>query len=60
MESWADGKSGTMFYRVTGPSVLGMLVNQFVYQENPDGSTPFYAQVKEINGKTALFVVGII
>ena len=54
MESWADGKSGTMFYRVTGPSVASMLVNQFVYQENPDGSTPFYAQVKEINGKTAL------
>jgi PhoH-like ATPase len=54
MESWADGKTGTMFYRVTGPSVLSMLVNQFVYQENPDGSTPFYAQVKEINGKTAL------
>ena len=54
MESWADGKSGTMFYRVTDPSVLGMLVNQFVYQENPDGSTPFYAQVKEINSKTAL------
>lgn len=54
MESWADGKSGTMFYRVTGPSVASMLVNQFVYQENPDGTTPFYAQVKEINGKTAL------
>jgi PhoH-like ATPase len=54
MESWADGKSGTMFYRVTGPLVPSMLVNQFVYQENPDGSTPFYAQVKEINGKTAL------
>ena len=54
MESWADSKSGTMFYRVTGPSVQNMLVNQFVYQENPDGSTPFYAQVKEINGKTAL------
>jgi PhoH-like ATPase len=54
MESWSDGKSGTMFYRVTGPSVPSMLVNQFVYQENPDGSTPFYAQVKEINGKTAL------
>lgn len=54
MESWADGKSGTMFYRVTGPSVPSMLVNQFVYQENPDGSTPFYAQVREINGKTAL------
>jgi PhoH-like ATPase len=54
MESWADSKSGTMFYRVTGPSVRSMLVNQFVYQENPDGSTPFYAQVREINGKTAL------
>ena len=54
MESWADSKSGTMFYRVTGPSVPSMLVNEFVYQENPDGSTPFYAQVKEINGKTAL------
>ena len=54
MESWADSRSGTMFYRVTGPAVPSMLVNQFVYQENPDGSTPFYAQVKEINGKTAL------
>jgi PhoH-like ATPase len=54
MESWADSKSGTMFYRVTGPSVQSMLVNQFVYQENPEGSTPFYAQVREINGKTAL------
>ena len=54
MESWSDTKSGTMFYRVTGPSVAHMMVNQFVYQENPDGSTPFYAQVKEIQGKTAL------
>ncbi len=54
MESWSDSKSGTMFYRVTGPAVPSMLVNQFVYQENPDGSTPFYAHVREINGKTAL------
>lgn len=54
MESWADGKSGTMFYRVTGPLVPSMLINQFVYQENPDGTTPFYALVCEINGKTAL------
>ena len=54
MESWSDVKSGSMFYRVTGPLVPSMLVNQFVYQENPDGSTPFYAQVREINGKTAL------
>ena len=54
MESWADTKSGTMFYRVSGPIVPSMLVNQFVYQENPDGSTPFYAQVREVNGKSAL------
>ena len=54
MESWSDGKSGTMYYRITGPLVPSMMVNQFVYQENTDGSTPFYAQVKEINGKTAL------
>lgn len=54
MESWADGKSGTMFYRVTGPLIPSMLINQLVYQENPDGSSPFYALVREINGKTAL------
>ena len=54
MESWSDGKSGTMYYRITGPLVSSMMVNQFVYQENTDGSTPFYAKVKEINGKTAL------
>ena len=54
MESWADGKSGTMFYRVTGPLVPSMLINQFAYQENQDGTTPFYALVREINGKTAL------
>jgi PhoH-like ATPase len=54
MESWSDGKSGTMYYRITGPLVNSMMVNQFVYQENIDGSTPFYAQVREINGKTAL------
>jgi PhoH-like ATPase len=54
MESWSDGKSGTMFYRITGPLVSSMMVNQFVFQENSDGTTPFYAQVKEIHGKTAL------
>ena len=54
MESWSDGKTGTMFYRVTGPLVPQLMVNQFVYQESTDGTTPFYAQVKEVNGKTAL------
>ena len=41
MESWSDGKSGTMYYRITGPLVMSMMVNQFVYKENTDGSTPF-------------------
>jgi PhoH-like ATPase len=54
MESWSDAKSGTMFYRVTGPTVAQMMVNQFVYQENSDGGTPFYAQVREVQGRTAL------
>ena len=54
MESWSDTKSGTMFYRVTGPTVSQMMVNQFVYQENSDGGTPFYAQVREVQGRTAL------
>ncbi|MFM8153623.1 MAG: PhoH family protein, partial [Polynucleobacter victoriensis] len=54
MESWSDSKSGTMFYRVTGPTVAQMMVNQFVYQENSDGGTPFYAQVREVQGRTAL------
>jgi PhoH-like ATPase len=43
-----------MFYRLTGPLVPSFLVNQFVYLEPMDGSLPLYAQVKEINGKTAL------
>ncbi|WP_420997202.1 PhoH family protein [Cupriavidus sp. 30B13] len=54
VESWQDPKSGAMFYRLTGPLVPSFLVNQFVYLEPSDGSLPLYAQVKEINGKTAL------
>ncbi|KJK21758.1 phosphate starvation protein PhoH [Burkholderiaceae bacterium 16] len=54
VESWQDPKSGAMFYRLTGPLVPSFLVNQFVYMEPSDGSLPLYAQVKEINGKTAL------
>lgn len=54
MESWQDPKSGAMFYRLTGPLVPSFLVNQFVYLEPMDGSLPLYAQVKEINGRTAL------
>jgi PhoH-like ATPase len=52
MESWQQ--SGYTYYRITGPLVADLLVNQFVYLE--DGS-PFYAQVKEIRGKTAVLRV---
>jgi PhoH-like ATPase len=48
MESWQQG--GFTFYRVSGPIVGELLVSQFVYLE---GAQPFYAQVKEIRGKTA-------
>ncbi len=52
MESWQQG--GFTFYRVTGPIVESLLVNQFAYLED---SAPFYAQVKEIRGKTAVLRV---
>jgi PhoH-like ATPase len=48
MESWQQG--GFNFYRISGPIVGELLVNQFVFLE---GAQPFYAQVKEIRGKTA-------
>ena len=52
MESWQHG--GFTYYRLTGPQVGEMLVNQFVYLE---GDTPFLAQVKEIRGRTAVLRV---
>ena len=57
MESWQDTRNGTTFYRVTGPFIPSLLVNQFVYLEQNGGEAPFYAQVKEINGKTAVLQV---
>ena len=57
MESWQDTRNGTTFYRVTGPFINSLLVNQFVYLEQDGGEAPFYAQVKEINGKTAVLQV---
>jgi PhoH-like ATPase len=48
MESWQQG--GFTYYRISGPLVGDLLVNQFVYLE---GAQPFHAQVKEIRGKTA-------
>jgi PhoH-like ATPase len=51
MESWQQG--GHTFYRVAGPMVPALMVNQFVYLETP-GAAPLYARVTEITGKTAL------
>jgi PhoH-like ATPase len=52
MESWQQ--SGFTYYRITGPMVGELLVNQFVYLE--DG-TSFHAQVKEVRNKTAVLRV---
>jgi PhoH-like ATPase len=51
MESWQQG--GHTFYRIAGPMVPVLLVNQFVYLETP-GAAPLYARVTEITGKTAV------
>jgi PhoH-like ATPase len=49
MESWQQ--TSRTFYRISGPLVPGLLVNEFVYHES---ERPFYAQVKEISGQTAI------
>lgn len=56
MESWQENKAGisTTFYRLTGPLIPSLLVNQFVYLEPKNGESSFYGQVKQINGKTAV------
>jgi len=56
MESWQENKhgSGYTFYRLNGPVVPAMLVNQFVFMEPKNGEASFYGQVRQINGKTAV------
>ena len=56
VESWQENKNGSSatYYRVTGPLIPTLLVNQFVFLEPKDGQSPLYAQVKQINGKTAV------
>ncbi|HEU0229050.1 MAG TPA: PhoH family protein [Burkholderiaceae bacterium] len=49
VESWQQG--GTTFYRVKGPLCAEFIVNEFVYFE---GDLPLYAQVREVNGKSAV------
>jgi PhoH-like ATPase len=51
VESWQHG--GHTFYRISGPIVPQLLINQFVYFESP-GEPSLYARVTEIRGKTAV------
>ena len=51
MESWQQG--GLTYYRISGPTVPTLLINQFVYLEAP-GAAALHAKVTEITGKTAV------
>ena len=51
VESWQQGSY--TFYRITGPIVSSLLINQFVFFEAP-GEPPLYARVTEIRAKTAV------
>jgi PhoH-like ATPase len=51
MESWSQG--GHTYYRIAGPLVPALMINQFVFLESP-GAAPLYARVTEITGKTAV------
>jgi PhoH-like ATPase len=50
VESWK--KDGHTYYRVRGPLVSKLHVNEFVYDES--GEKPLYALVKETSGKLAV------
>ena len=51
VESWQQGSH--TFYRITGPIVSSLLINQFVFFEAL-GEPPLYARVTEIRAKTAV------
>ncbi|MBA2672130.1 PhoH family protein [Ramlibacter sp.] len=51
VESWQSGSH--TFYRITGPIVPSLFINQFVYFESP-GEPSLYARVTEIRAKTAV------
>ena len=51
MESWSQG--GCTYYRISGPLLPSLLINQFLFLEAP-GATPLHAKVTEITGKTAV------
>jgi PhoH-like ATPase len=49
VESWQQ--NGSTLYRISGPLISKLLLNQFVYLE---GDAPLMARVREIVGKTAV------
>jgi PhoH-like ATPase len=51
LESWK--KEGHTYYRVRGPLVPQLQLNEFVYDES--GERPVHALVKEKNGRVAVF-----
>jgi len=51
VESWQQ--AGLTYYRINGPIVPQLLINQFVFLEAP-GAASLYAKVIEITGKTAV------
>ncbi len=51
IESWQSGPN--TFYRISGPIVAQLMINQFVYFEAP-GEPSLYARVTEIRDKTAV------
>ncbi len=51
VESWQQGSH--TFYRISGPVVPQLMINQFVFFETP-GEPGLYARVTEIRGKSAV------
>ncbi|MGB3068912.1 MAG: PhoH family protein [Ottowia sp.] len=51
VESWQSGSH--TYYRISGPIVPSLMINQFVYFEAP-GEPSLYARVAEIRDKTAV------
>jgi PhoH-like ATPase len=51
VESWQQGQH--TFYRITGPIVPSLMINQFIYFEAP-GEPSLYARVTEIRGNSAV------
>ena len=51
VESWQSGSA--TYYRISGPAVASLQINQFVYFESP-GEPSLYARVTEIRDKTAV------